>query len=244
MTDNIPLPDYTIIIPVYYNEGTLVSTVAAIRKEVIARNPGRVAEILFIDDGSGDGSLDELLQLHKDHPGLVRVIKLTRNFGQVNAMLAGYAQARGKCVVAMSADGQDPPSLINEMLAAHFDEGHEVVICSRVGRDESAYRVLTSKLFYALMRRLAFPNMPSGGFDYMLLGRRALDVLLRNQEAHLFLQGHILWLGFKPKFLEYHRRKREVGSSRWTFGRKLTYLIDGLMSCSFVPIRLVSLTGM
>jgi dolichol-phosphate mannosyltransferase len=235
--------DYSIVIPVYFNERALTETMASIKNDVIARNPSLCCEVIFVDDGSGDGSLDELLRLCQKDPQIVKVIELTRNFGQVNALMAGFSLARGKCVVAMSADGQDPAVMINEMLEAHFEEQFEIVVCARQGRDESWYRILTSKLFYAVMRKLSFPNMPVGGFDFVLLGRRALDVLLKNQEAHPFFQGQILQTGFKIKFLEYRRLERKVGRSRWTFGKKLTYLIDGTMSYSFLPIRLMSGMG-
>jgi dolichol-phosphate mannosyltransferase len=215
----------------------------SIKDDVIARNRSLCCEVIFVDDGSGDGSLDELLHLRQIDPQIVKVIKLTRNFGQVNALLAGFSYASGKCAIAMSADGQDPASLINEMLRAYFEEQYEIVVCARQDRDESWYRVLTSKLFYALIRKLSFPNMPPGGFDFVLLGRRALDVLLRNQEAHPFFQGQILWTGFKTKFIKYKRLERKVGQSRWTFGKKLTYLIDGVMSYSFLPLRFISAMG-
>jgi polyisoprenyl-phosphate glycosyltransferase len=235
--------DYSIIIPVYFNEGTLASTMASIQNDVIACNPDLRCEVIFIDDGSKDGSLRELLQIRAQEPHLVEVIKLTRNFGQVSAVLAGFSYAKGKCVVMMSADGQDPVALVNDMLRAHFEEGYEIAVCARQGRDESFYRMLTSKIFYALMRKLSFPNMPTGGFDFLLLGRQALAVLLRNREAHPFLQGQILWMGFKTKFIEYQRMKRKVGQSRWTFGKKITYLIDGALSYSFLPIRFISVMG-
>lgn len=235
--------DYSIVIPVYYNEGSLSLTIASLKSEVIDKNIALRCEIICVDDGSGDGSLAELLRLRKQYPKLVRVVKLTRNFGQVCALMAGFSIVRGRCIVVLSADGQDPPGLVNEMLKAHLDESMEIVICTREGRDESYYRRLTSKLFYWLMRKLSFPNMPGGGFDYLLLGRRALDVLLRNQEAHPFFQGQILWMGFKTKFIKYHRREREVGTSRWTFGKKVTALIDGVMSYSFMPIRFMSVAG-
>jgi len=235
--------DYSIVIPVYFNEGCLTETMTSIKNDVIVRNPELSYEVIFVDDGSGDGSLDELLRIRQMYPQVVKVIKLTRNFGQANALLAGFSYARGKCVVNISADGQDPPVLINEMLKAHFEEQYEIVACTREGRDESWYRVLTSKLFYGLMKKLTFPNMPQGGFDFYLLGRRALDVFLKNQEAHAFFQGQFLWTGFKTKFIGYRRRKRKVGRSRWTFGKKLTLLIDGVMSYSFFPIRFMSAMG-
>ena len=163
-------PDYSIIIPVYYNEGSLVPLVRSLTTVVLAKNPDYQPEIIFIDDGSGDASLAELLQIQKEIPEVVTIIKLTRNFGQLGAVLAGYGHARGKCVVTMSADGQEPPETVNEMLKAFFEENYEVVICARAGRDESLYRKITSHLFYYLMRKVTFKDMPRGGFDFWLMG--------------------------------------------------------------------------
>lgn len=235
--------DYSIVIPVYFNEGCLEFTMQSVREKVIARNPGYGCEVIFVDDGSGDGSLKELLKIQQENAGVVKVIKLTRNFGQVNALVAGFSHSKGRCIVAMSADGQDPTGLINDMLKAFFHEGYEVVICTRSGRDESMYRTLTSRLFYALMRKLTFPDMPRGGFDFVLMGRRAMQVFLRNMDANPFFQGQILWMGFKTKFIEYRRHERVAGVSRWTLGRKITYLIDGVLAYSFTPIRLCSIAG-
>lgn len=237
-------PDYSCVLPVYYNEGALTKTLSRLKKRVLDANPDYAAEIIFVDDGSGDGSYQELIGLRNENPDLVKVVKLTRNFGQVNALMAGFAQAKGRCVVAMSADGQDPVDLINDMLKGHFDDGYELVICHREDRDETYTRKLTSEIFYSLVRRLSFSNMPVGGFDFFLMGRRALDVLLRNAEAHSFLQGQILWTGYPVKYISYRRQAREIGSSRWTVSKKVTYLIDGVMSYSSMPIRFMSLAGL
>lgn len=236
--------DYSIIIPVYYNEGSLDTLMASLQAEVITQNPGRTCEVIFVDDGSGDGSFAKLLQLRQRYAGIVRVIKLTRNFGQVSALYAGFGHATGRVIVAMSADGQDPPGLINQMLDAHFEGNYQIVLCARADREESAYRRLTSRFFYTLIRTLCFPNMPPGGFDYVAVSRRVVNVLLANREAHPFFQGQILWTGFRPKVIEYTRRRRTIGKSRWTLGKKITYLIDGVLSYSFLPIRLMSLLGM
>ncbi len=235
--------DYSIVMPVYCNAGLLEATMESLKSEVIARHPELTAEVIFVDDGSLDRSLDDLLQIYADNKDLVKLIQLTRNFGQPNARLAGLSYARGRCVISRSADGQDPHSLINEMLRAHLEEGHEVVIAARVARDDSRYRAVTSRIFFGLMRRMAFRDMPPGGFDYVLLGRRALDTILANQDAQPFFQGQILWTGFRPKIIEYRRLKRKLGSSRWTFGRKLTLLIDATLNYSFLPIRAISLCG-
>jgi dolichol-phosphate mannosyltransferase len=235
--------DYSIVIPVYFNEGCLIKTMESIKAGVIEKNPQYICEVIFVDDGSGDRSFEELLQIQKGNPEIVKIIKFTRNFGQDSALLAGFSHAKGKCVIAISADGQDPPSLINEMLNAYFIEGYEIVVCTREGRDESIYRIMTSRFFYFLMRKLTFPNMPKGGFDFLLLGERSLKVFLRNMDVNPFFQGQILWMGFKTKFIAYHRQQRITGKSRWTFGKKLTVLIDGVLAYSFTPIRLCSLAG-
>jgi len=237
-------PDYSIVIPVYFNEENLEATMAGLEQAVLAAHQTLRGEVIFVDDGSGDRSFQVLVRLHERNPATVRVIRLTRNFGQPAALLAGLRHARGRVVATISADGQDPPGLIAEMLEAHETQGWDVVIATRAGRDESAWRIGTSRLFYRLMQKLTFPRMPTGGFDCFSLSRRALDVFLRNAEAHPFVQGQVLWMGFEPKFLTYRRRRREAGRSRWTFARKVTYLLDGVLSYSFLPLRVMSLTGL
>lgn len=236
------MPDYSVVIPVYYNEGYLTKMLENLKANVIDRNSDLLCEVIFVDDGSGDGSLNELLMLREKYPSLLKIIKLTRNFGQVSAMTAGFHKASGKCVVSISADGQDPVEMINQMLDA-FREGVEVVVAAREDREESLFRVWTSRGFYKLMRKLSFPNMPAGGFDFFLVGRRPLEAILSSRDTNPFIQGQILWTGFPVKFLHYKRLKREVGESRWSFGKKLTYLLDGVIAYSVAPIRLMSAVG-
>jgi len=235
--------DYSIVIPVYYNEGSLWNTMRALVAEVLPKNPELQAEIIFVDDGSGDNSYKVLCQIQEEFPELVRLVKLTRNFGQVYALRAGYQAAEGRCLISMSADGQDPVSLINDMLHAHFREGYEVVLCTREGRDESWSRIVTSKVFYWLMQKLCFAGMPRGGFDFLLLGRRSLDIILREQEVRPFPQGQIFWTGYRPKYIGYRRLARTAGKSRWTFTKKLGFLFDGIMAYTFLPIRFMSAVG-
>lgn len=235
--------DYSIVIPVYFNEGCLVPLMRSLTTAVFEVNPNYTGEIIFVDDGSGDGSLQELRSIQAEFPAIVTIIKLTRNFGQGGALLAGYDYAKGNCVITMSADGQEPSEMINEMLKAFFEENYEIVICARAGRDESTYRKVTSRLFYYLIRKMTFKNMPRGGFDFWLMGRRALEAFSRNSDAHSFLPARVLWLGFRTKFLAYRRRKRIAGVSRWTWANKFTLLLDGMMGYSFAPIRIMSLVG-
>ncbi len=237
-------PDVSIVLPVYFNQENLPRTVATLTSEVVNVHPELKFELVFVDDGSADRSLEVLLELQRQHSTLIRVVKLTRNFGQVSALWCGYSHARGRFIISMSADGQDPARLVNEMLDGHIKEGYEVVICTRQERDESAYRVATSRVFYWLMKKFSFANMPAGGFDFVSMTRRALDVFLTNREAHPFFQGQILWMGFTPKMIPYKREARQGGRSRWTFRKKLTYLIDGVLSYSYTPLRMMSVLGL
>jgi polyisoprenyl-phosphate glycosyltransferase len=236
--------DVSIIIPVYFNEGSIEKTINTIKKSVIEKNKDLKFEIICIDDGSKDSSFTVLESLLVKNIGLLKLIKLSRNFGQVNAMLAGYQKSQGKCVINISADLQDPPELMNEMISEFFNKKIEIVIGTRLDREESFFRKKTSNYFYRLMKKMSFPNMPDGGFDYALLGRKVVDVINSSKEANLFWQGQILWTGFHVKFIPYKRVAREFGKSKWSFGKKIKYLIDGVMSYSFLPLRFMSVLGL
>jgi dolichol-phosphate mannosyltransferase len=237
------LIDYSIIIPVYCNQEELEKTYQAIINEVVKHNPTRSYEIIFIDDGSLDSSFDKMMELKSKNPHHIKIIKFTRNFGQVSAIRAGLEYSSGQCVVNISADMQDPPELINDMLGYHFKEGFSIVICKRDAREESLFRRKTSKFFYKIMKKLSFPNMPEGGFDYFLIGSKVKDAMIRTKEANPFLQGQILWTGYPIKFIPYQRKKRETGTSKWTFGMKIKYLIDGVMAYSYFPLRFMTIMG-
>lgn len=236
--------DYSIIIPVYCNQGSLAKTYDLLKMEVIDKWPDLSYEIIFIDDGSYDDSLAELKKLKAQDSKNIKIVKFSRNFGQVSAILAGYQVSKGRCIINISADLQDPPELINEMFKYHFDEKCEIVVCERQSRDDSFFERQTSKLFYRIMKKLCFPNMPIGGFDFVLLSQRVKDIILKNVETNPFWQGQILFTGFEVKFLQYKRRKREIGKSKWTFSKKTKYLLDGILGYSYFPLRLMSVSGM
>jgi polyisoprenyl-phosphate glycosyltransferase len=235
--------DYSLVIPVYLNEGCLFPLTNSIIEKVMSVNPTRTSEIIFVEDGSKDNSLDELLELRTQHPDLIKIIKFSRNFGQNSAIIAGLSHASGKCAIVTSADGQDPPELINDMLKAYFEDGYEIAVCTRKSRDGSLFRAIASRIAYSIIKKLTFPNMPVGGFDYVLLGNRALEVYLRNLDSNTFFQGLILWSGFKIKYIEYHRKERISGKSAYTLWKMLFNLIDAILAFSYFPIRVMSLTG-
>lgn len=236
--------DVSIVIPVYYNELSLESTFNIIKNEVISKFPDKKFEVIIIDDGSKDGSFDVMQKLYNSNPEDVRIVKFTRNFGQVPAIYCGYQIARGKYITTISADLQDPPSLICDMINILDTKDFDIVCCNRIDREEGFVRKLTSRLFYYLIKKLSFANMPLGGFDFVSITSRVRDVLLRNKESNPFWQGQILWTGYNIHFIPYVRQKREHGKSKWTFSKKLKYLIDGVLSYSYFPIRFISFCGL
>jgi polyisoprenyl-phosphate glycosyltransferase len=231
----------SIVIPVYQNELNIAPTYQALTSE-LAKASHVDFEIVFVNDGSTDYSWEELLKVYNADPERVTLINLLRNFGQVPALLAGFANASGDCVVAMSADSQDPPAVVLQMVE-EWERGHKLVVATRESRQDSFLNKITSKLFYRLMRKFALPNMPLGGYDFFLIDRNIVELLLKMDERNRFLQGQILWLGHRPKLIHYERRKRELGKSQWSLSRKIKYFIDGFVAYSFFPIRLVSVLG-
>jgi len=229
------------VVPVYYNEANLPDTIPALlalRTEL----PGHRIELVFVDDGSGDRSLEVLLDHQRRHADVIKVVKLTRNFGSMAAMEAGLAAATGDCVGVIAADLQDPPSLFAEMVR-HWEGGTKAVFAVRADRQEPRMQKLASNTYYALIRRLALPNYPRGGFDFFLIDRQVVGDVLRIREKNTNLMSLIFWLGYKPVMIPYVRRAREKGKSRWTLWMKLKLFIDSFVSFSYVPIRALSVAG-
>lgn len=226
------------IIPVYRNEGSIVLTYEKVTE--LMRRLGHNYEFVFVNDGSDDGSMAEIMSIYERDQN-VKVISFSRNFGQAAAIIAGYREVTGDASVNMSADLQEPVSLLEDMIA-RWRQGNEIVICHRVDREDGFIANNTSRVFYRLMR-YANPKMPDGGFDFILMDRKALDAINQIDERNRFIQGDILWLGFSTVFIPYSRLKRTIGKSQWTLSKKLKYFIDGLLNTSYIPIRLMSLLG-
>jgi len=234
--------DISFIIPVYFNEGSISNIYEVLKNEVFSSFPDLKFETIFIDDGSKDGSLEEIMKVRAFNKG-VRVIQFSRNFGQVAAIYAGYESAAGKGVLNIAADLQEPASLIIEMITSFIRKDAPIILGQRIDRNESRYRKLTSRFFYRMMRRLSFSNMPDGGFDVALLSQEVKDKILELDESNPFWQGQILWTGYPVRFIPYTRQKREVGKSRWSFSKKIKYLLDGVLNYSYSPLRFFSLVG-
>lgn len=234
------LATVSIVIPVCRNEGTLSITYDRVMHVFNNELNGYKPEFVFINDGSDDGSLNELLLLKKrDHS--IKVISLSRNFGQTAAVIAGFKETSGDMAVLLSADLQDPPQLILKMIRS-CESGNKIVICYRINRNDAVTSVFTSKVFYSLMH-YANPRIPKGGFDFVLISRQVIDSFNSLDERNRFFQGDILWLGFPTQFLPYSRLKRTIGKSQWSFSKKFKYFIDGLLNTSCFPIRAMSVLG-
>jgi len=235
--------DCTIVVPIYFNQHSIAPLYESFREKVFSKNNLKF-QTIFVNDGSKDKSLEILFSIKEKYPDeSIKIIDLSRNFGQVSAVFAGYEHANSKCIINISADMQDPPEIMNLMLSEFIDNESPIVIGVRESRDEGFFRRITSYIFYTLMKKLSFDNMPKRGFDYALLSSDVIIELLKSKDANPFWQGQILWTGFDIVQIPYHRKKRHSGTSKWTFSKKLTYLIDGVLGYSFLPLRLISIIG-
>ena len=234
--------ELSVVIPVYYNAGSLRPLLEEFETVFSRALTTDQYEMIFVDDGSPDSSLAVLKELAAQRPNL-KIIKLSRNFGQVPAILAGLSHASGNYAAFCSADGQDPPSLILEMFEKARTEDLSVVIGTRESRNEALSTRVAGYTFSLVMRKLALPDYPVGGFDCLLMSRRCYEEVTRHPEKSPFIQGQVLWLGFPMGFVPYHRRARMAGRSRWGISRKLAYLWNGLVGYSFAPIHMMTLFG-
>jgi glycosyltransferase involved in cell wall biosynthesis len=228
------------VIPVYRNERAITITYEKIVAMCQADLAGYDREFVFVDDGSDDGSLAELLAIRQRDPK-VRVITFTRNFGQMAAILAGLKAATGDLVLHLSADLQDPVELIPRMVQ-QFESGAEVVVAYRENREDRLTSRLTSRVFYGIVR-LSFPNIPPGGFDYVAMARKVVDAFNSFEVRNRFFQGDVLWLGYRTAFIPYTRAKRTIGKSQYTFAKRLKNSLDAILDSSYLPIRFISLVG-
>lgn len=233
----------SIVVPVYHNAPSLPELLDKFR-DLARRNSNDTFEFVFVDDGSKDDSFAVLSRLSATEPRM-RLVKLSRNFGSNPALMAGLEHARGDVVAAIAADLQDPPELIHDMLG-RWRDGKKVVLAARSTRDDPGLTSLMADTFYGLFRRFAIAAMPKRGFDFFVLDRQVCDLIKHTREANVYLMGLILWLGFDPAVVYYHRKEREkrFGRSMWTFAKKLKYFADSFVAFSYAPIRAASLLGM
>ena len=229
----------SVVVPVFNEEDTLRELHGRLTG---ALPPVEVWEIIFVDDGSSDGSWPLMRELSAVDPKL-RLVRLSRNFGHQAAITAGLEASRGEAVVVIDADLQDPPELIPE-LVARWRDGYDVVYAVRAERTgENPIRLLAISLFYKLFRRISGGDIPANVGDFRLVSRRVVDALMAMPERARFLRGMTSWVGFKQTGVEYRRDPRYAGTSKYPPRKLVRLALDGIVSFSTIPIKLVAWLG-
>lgn len=232
----------SIVVPVYQNEASVTALFEAISAVLDPHTREVNWDCILVNDGSTDRSWEVLRDLQQRAPDRITLINLTRNFGQTPALLAGYTHADADCVMSISADLQDPPELIWKMFRA-WREGHKLVVANRVRRNDGWIRDRVSRVCWAILRRHAMPGIPKGGFDCFLMDREICRYFVRDPEQHIFLQGRLLYYGYDPFVIPYERKKRPVGESQSSIGKRVKHFIDGFVAYSYLPLRIMSAVG-
>jgi dolichol-phosphate mannosyltransferase len=233
----------SIVVPLF-NEAENVDELLRRIRTVIAQLTIAPAayEIILVDDGSRDATLEKLLGAAHGDPH-VRVISLSRNFGHQIAATAGLDAARGDAVVLMDGDLQDPPELIDDFLA-QFRAGYDVVYATRRRRaGESRFKLFTAALFYRIIRRLTNVSIPVDTGDFRLMSGRVVAALRSSRERHRFIRGLVSWVGFRQTGIEYDRAERFSGASKYPVSKMLRFAIDGITAFSELPLRLATWFG-
>ena len=236
----------SIVVPCFNEEAVLLSTwsrLSALMQRLIHKGAiSSASEIVFVDDGSRDGTWG-LVEALVGSGWSVRGVKLSRNCGHQNALLAGLAEAKGDAIVTIDADLQDDETAIEAMLAA-FDDGCEIVYGVRARRDsDSWFKRNTARGFYRLMGLLGTKTVADHA-DYRLLSRRAVQYLAQFDEVNLFLRGVVPLLGLRSAVVHYDRRAREAGESKYPLRKMIEFAIDGITSFTTRPLRAITLLGM
>jgi glycosyltransferase involved in cell wall biosynthesis len=231
----------TVLVPCF-NELEVLPLLHARLTEVLNRIDAE-AQVLYVDDGSSDGTREALLELAVHDPRASAVL-LSRNFGKEAAMTAGLDLADADAVVVIDADLQDPPELI-ETFWQHFVAGNDVVYGVRRSRaGESWAKRATAAMFYRLIGRLSRTPVPADTGDFRLLSRRAVEALRRLREQHRFMKGLFGWVGFRQQAVAYDRAPRAAGNSKWNYWKLWNFALEGITSFSAAPLKLATYVGL
>jgi dolichol-phosphate mannosyltransferase len=199
-------------------------------------------EILYVDDGSADSSWEKINEL-AGRDQRVRGLRFARNFGHQAALTAGVDGARGRAVVIIDGDMQDPPEVIPEMVD-RWREGFEVVYGQRENRDgETWFKLVTASAFYRILRRITHVDIPVDTGDFRLMGPRAVAAFRALPERNRFIRGLVSWIGFPQTAVKYHRQAREAGETKFPVRKMTRFALDGITSFSYFPLRLATWTG-
>jgi glycosyltransferase involved in cell wall biosynthesis len=231
----------SIVIPVFNNEESISLLVEEISTAVSTILPIVELEIILVDDGSTDDSWLRISELASTLPGVIRAVKLTRNFGQLAAMLAGWQLCKGDAVINMSADLQDPPSVIPSFVN-RWREGFEVVVGVRAEREDGIIARLTSRIAHRFLRS-SNSSFPQTWFDFTLMSRKNLETVLSMSGRYRFTQGDIFYAGFKYAPVLYTRARRQFGKSGYTFWKRFASFTDSVLDSSYFLIQLFIRVG-
>ncbi len=231
----------SLLIPCYNEEKTLPMLYPELTK-LMEKNNQYEWEVMFVNDGSVDGTMDELRRLREKDPR-INYVDLSRNFGKEIAMLAGFDYVTGDCMIIIDADLQDPPALIPEMLK-YWEEGYEDVYAKRKSRGkESWLRKRLSLMFYKLLQSSSRFDVLQNVGDFRLLDRCCINALRRMRESERYTKGMYCWIGFKKKEVEFDRGDRIAGQSSWNYRQLFSLAIDGITSFSNLPLRISTVIG-
>ena len=232
--------EFSVIIPIYNEELNIPTLVSRLRP--VVEKTGMKYELLFVNDGSRDTSLQLIKALAQADPH-VRYIDFSRNFGHQVAVTAGIDNCKGDIIAIIDADLQDPPELIEEMIAL-IKEGNQVVYAKRRSRkDKNVFKKFAYKSFYRILARISNVDVPLDTGDFRVMTRKVAEVLKNMPEQHKFLRGQIAWLGFKQTFVEYDRDARAAGEPGYTYKKLFRLAFDGITGFSNVPLRIATIMG-
>lgn len=235
------IPKYSLIVPIY-NEEEIIPELYRRLSAVMNRMDGPV-ELILINDGSRDRSLQLLRELHQKDPRIC-YLSFARNFGHQIAVTAGLNFVRGQVIVILDADLQDPPELIPDMIEK-WRQGYQVVYAQRTQRlKEGWFKRFTAYFFYRLLKKLADVEIPTDTGDFCLMDRQIVDILNSMPERNRYIRGLRSWVGFQQTAIRFERNPRFAGEVKYTFSKSLALAINGLVSFSIVPLRLSTYLGL
>lgn len=240
MTTPVHSPTLSVVAPVFNEEAILHELYR--RLAVVLDGAKLDWELVLINDGSRDGSLQIMRDLHAADPR-VKVVSFARNFGHQVAITAGADYAQGQAVVIIDADLQDPPEVILDLLAK-WREGYEVVYAVRLERKgETWFKEFTAKAFYRLIYKITDINIPKDTGDFRLMDRKVVEALRTIREKHRFMRGLSVWVGFKQTGVQYVRAERYAGETKYPLRKMLKFALDGITSFSYLPLQLATYIG-
>ena len=226
----------SLIRPVYYEEEVLMESYR--RMDAAMQATGHPYEIIYVNDGSRDGTMRELRTLAKEHPDTVKVYSFSRNFGHQLAVTCGMDHAKGDALIVIDVDLQDPPELIPKMVEM-WKNGADIVYGKRLKRKgETLFKKLTAKLYYRLLSWMSAYPIPLDTGDFRLLDRKVANVFLKMREQARFLRGMSAWMGFEAVPIEYVREERAAGKTKYTLKKMLKLACDGIFNFSSKPLEL------